>query len=761
MFHSRTAWLRQGGGRLATVPLGWARGVPGRPRTLRRGLAALVASGFAAGLLASVSPAVASAARAPRPVLGPVCPDVMVIAARGSGEQPQPGGPHGDWTQPAAYTYADTNYGVGKFNLAVYNGLVTALGPRLHISLDSVMYPADPALEAATGYAAYEASATSGAQAIVDDLAYFQRTCGTATHFVLAGYSQGAWAVHKALYAIDRATRRMISAVVLFGDPEFEPAQMINRGIQKGLTNSGLATLIDAGHADVPASLRTNTASYCLPHDPICQGVDPVAGLGPGIAYLANCWAVNWAEGKCPHTSYETSGATAQAVKFVRPRLPTKSAWPILRLSTPPTGTVGTAYSWRARATSTRPTTYTWSTQMTYYLPPGLSLASTGVVAGTPTRSGTYTFDIAATDGAGRTTDGSVTIVVHPGSGPAPPTCVGTCTVWGWGYGVNGTTTDTPMQVSGLTAVTAVAGGLDAGYAVKSDGTVWAWGYNTFGQLGNGTTTDSSTPVQVSGLTGVTAVAGGNAGYALRSDGTVWAWGFNMNGELGNGTTTESSTPVQVSGLTGVTAIAGGGGGGYALKSDGTVWAWGDGALTKSYTPVQVSGLTGVIAIAGGAANGYALKSDGTVWAWGFAEYGALGNGTTTESSTPVQVSGLTGVTAIAGGNFGGYAVKSDGTVWAWGLGQYGALGNGTTTDSSTPVQVSGLTGVTAVAGGYGDGYALKSDRTVWAWGPNTVGGLGNGTTTDSSTPVQVSGLTGVAAISSGSAAAFALVSAP
>ncbi|HYV91991.1 MAG TPA: T9SS type A sorting domain-containing protein [Chitinophagales bacterium] len=309
-----------------------------------------------------------------------------------------------------------------------------------------------------------------------------------------------------------------------------------------------------------------------------------------------------------------------------------------------------------------------------------------------------------------------------------------------------------------------IAAGNGHSLAICSDSTIRAWGWNVWGQLGNGSNSDSNVPVQVSSLTGIIAIAGGSYhSLALKNDGTVWAWGNNNGGQLGTGTGygTDSNIPVEVSSLTGVITIAGGSYHSLALKNDGTVWAWGDnlfgdlgdgssGVYAYSYVPVQVNSLTGIIAIGAGADYSVALKNDGSVWAWGWDKYGQLGNGDTTDSNVPVQVSSLTGITAISIGWGHSLALKNDGTVWAWGWNQYGQLGNGDTTDSNVPMQVGSLTGITAIAAGYAHSLAVKNDGTLSAWGANYYGELGNGTNSDSNIPVQVNSLTGIAAIATG-----------
>jgi alpha-tubulin suppressor-like RCC1 family protein len=136
----------------------------------------------------------------------------------------------------------------------------------------------------------------------------------------------------------------------------------------------------------------------------------------------------------------------------------------------------------------------------------------------------------------------------------------------------DGTTTRrvVPVAVGGLSGVTAISAGSAHGLALLSSGTVKTWGDNNNGQLGDATSTGpeqcgetlvacSKTPVTVSKLSGVRAVAGGGRhSLAQLTGGAVMAWGRNLAGQLGDGTSTGpeacsplvnpcSTTPVAVS----------------------------------------------------------------------------------------------------------------------------------------------------------------------------------------------------------------------
>jgi alpha-tubulin suppressor-like RCC1 family protein len=333
---------------------------------------------------------------------------------------------------------------------------------------------------------------------------------------------------------------------------------------------------------------------------------------------------------------------------------------------------------------------------------------------------------------------------------------------WGsndWGQLANGSSGDgTPTPVTAPTQVaaptgavfrTVAAGGAHTlGLTVTGD--VYSWGADFSGQLGLGTDRAATTPeaVAIPGGPVVAVAAGSSHSLALTAAGQVYAWGANLFGQLGDGTTTDSDVPVLVSfpGGVRVTAIAAGGDHSLALTSTGQVYGWGantdgqlgNGSTTSSDQPVLAQAPTGVslTAIAAGTGHSLALSSGGVAYSWGFNGSGQLGDGTTTDSLTMTAVSmpSDTTFTSIAAGSSHSLALTSAGVVFAWGSNVFGqldsALVGSLPVDSSVPVQPLGLPPLTTfvtIAAGLNSSYAITSAGVPWVWGGNAYGELGVG----------------------------------
>ena len=249
--------------------------------------------------------------------------------------------------------------------------------------------------------------------------------------------------------------------------------------------------------------------------------------------------------------------------------------------------------------------------------------------------------------------------------------------------------------------------------AIKNDGTLWTWGSsNGCGVLGDGTTFDIDTPVQVGVDRDWIAVSAGvNHTVAIREDAdgnrTLWAWGLNTYGRLGDGTTTDRYSPVQVridasTFFKDVKTVSAGNAHTVAIKNDGTIWAWGyngegqlgDGTTTNRSNPAQVkidasTFFKDVKTVSAGWYHTVAIKNDGTIWAWGYNEYGQLGNGKSgvdEYSNFPVKIGDRW--KAVSTMNYHTAAIRDDGVLWTWGYNYYGQLGDATMENRSTPVRV-------------------------------------------------------------------------
>jgi hypothetical protein len=196
----------------------------------------------------------------------PACPDVHWIGAAGSGERDDP----------------TANGGMGRVVYASLRDLSQQLQrDGRTMTAEAVEYPAVavPADGDVMGWMGFMSSVDAGATALGGQYAAFTQRCPN-SKVVLAGYSQGAMAVHRNLNAL--AASPNLAAALLIADGDRRPNDpTLNIGSVSAVPGAGKGVAQDwpiLAHAPaaLPPTIGNRTISVCNRGDAVCD-YDPDA----------------------------------------------------------------------------------------------------------------------------------------------------------------------------------------------------------------------------------------------------------------------------------------------------------------------------------------------------------------------------------------------------------------------------------------------------------------------------------------------------
>ena len=270
---------------------------------------------------------------------------------------------------------------------------------------------------------------------------------------------------------------------------------------------------------------------------------------------------------------------------------------------------------------------------------------------------------------------------------------------------------DATVTLGGSLGVASVYVGTQSACAILSDESMRCWGTNTYGVLGDNSTTDSHLPVTVTGgHSWKTADVGSQSMCAITTGGELYCWGVNDYGQLGTG-----------------------------------VDGWGAGF--EEHQPARVGTDSDWIAVTGFNNTFCGLREGGSAWCWGYGGGGEIGNGDTVLRNVPTRVilsddTNSAGFTAIDAGQSMNCGIAGDGGLWCWGYDQAGALGASPSAGSvvNKASRVGGGTSWKSVAVGYLYACARTAAGAASCFGYNDSYQLGNGTNADAASLTAVSG---------------------
>ena len=274
---------------------------------------------------------------------------------------------------------------------------------------------------------------------------------------------------------------------------------------------------------------------------------------------------------------------------------------------------------------------------------------------------------------------------------------------------------------------------------LNTAGEVQCFGKNNEGQLGLGYENSDRSPSNVLSVNfpeqgkAVSMAAGYEFSCSLMRNGTVYCWGANNFGQLGDGTTSDSSVPTMAQLPGSAKAISLGQSHACALMDSDELMCWGrnnvgqlginsltDAALpTKSQLPASST----PVAIDAGTSHTCAVVENGSLYCWGLNSDGQLGDGTTTFRKTPVHSQLPNGYAAamVAAGESHTCIVSNRSSVHCIGSNDEGQLGDGSNTNSNTYTQAEFNKGMSTRIWNLVEGQKNRIGILTSGWGPTQI----------------------------------------
>jgi alpha-tubulin suppressor-like RCC1 family protein len=273
-----------------------------------------------------------------------------------------------------------------------------------------------------------------------------------------------------------------------------------------------------------------------------------------------------------------------------------------------------------------------------------------------------------------------------------------------WGAAFYPVRTTSPQAVGGSLRFRQVSASGEHVCAVRRDDSrAYCWGTNSFGQLGDGTTTDRLTPTPVAGNRRFRQLAGGERHTCgVTTTDEIFCWGSNQWGQLGDGSsrTVDHLRPTRVAGTRRYESLTAGRFHTCAVTGTAKAFCWGrqgaigDGANVMRTTPRAVTGGLSFRRLTGGHNHTCGETTGNRAYCWGANFYGGLGDGTAGPvpvdySLVPVAVAGgLQWRQLSAGSQFTCGKTTAD-VAYCWGYNGVGQLGDGTLENRNAPVRVA------------------------------------------------------------------------